>query len=287
MTDVNLNAPGERKRIAREILDDIEAYAQATYDDGHRNHLGASVIGEDCTRKLWSTFRWLKHEVHIGRMQRLFQRGHLEEPRFIEYLRGIGFQVWEVAENGSQHRIKACSGHFGGSLDGINKPPVKYGLNEPLLCEFKTSGTGKGFEYLLEHGVKLGKPQHYDQMCIYGKHYGFRNALYMCVNKNDDTLHIEIVSLDWNRAVELEKKAEQIIFTPYAPAKISTSPAYIKCKSCHFKPICHEGETPEKNCRSCTSAVPVADGQWHCARFNNVIPQEFIPKGCAQWVTIL
>lgn len=287
MQPVNLNDPGERKRIAREILADVEAYAQRTYDDGHRNHLGASLIGHECTRFLWATFRWLKHEIFSGRMQRLFRRGHLEEARFLEYLRGVGFQVWDVTENGEQHRVKACLGHFGGSLDGINRPPLKYRINEPLLCEFKTSATGRGFNDLCENGVKVAKPQHYSQMCVYGKHYGFRNALYMCVNKNDDSLHIEIVELDWNHGAELETKAGKIIQSPYAPAKISNSPAFIACKHCVYNGICHHGEQPERNCRSCKFAQPIADSKWLCTGYQQTIPPEVIKVGCPNWVSII
>ena len=284
---VDLNAPGMRKKLARDILDDIEIFAQQTYDEGPRWHLGASLIGQECIRKLWATYRWLKHERFEGRMQRLFNRGHREEAQFIFLLRGIGFQVWEVSEDGSQHRVKACRGHFGGSLDGINRPPPKYGIGEPLLCEFKTNATGAGFNDLCKLGVKVAKPVHYAQMCVYGKAYGFRNALYMCINKNDDSLHIEIVELDWNHADAMQAKAERIISSPYAPAKISETPAFVKCTNCHLKGICHHGEAPEKNCRSCTYATPADDGEWHCNVFNGLIPRHFVPNGCENWKSII
>lgn len=284
---VNLNTPGMRKKIAEDILRDIELYAQRTYDGGHRNHLGASLIGHDCARYLYLVFRHVHHKKHEGRMQRLFRRGHLEEARFLEYLRGIGFQVWDVAEDGSQHRIKACHGHFGGSLDGVNRPPLQYGIDEPLLCEFKTHKDDGEFANLLKKGVKLIIPKHYDQMCVYGKHYGFRNALYMSVNKNTDELHIEIVELDWNRAVELEVRASKIIFAQFPPAKIANTEAFHICKMCDMKDHCHNGAKAEKNCRSCRYAAAVQDGQWHCNRFNGVIPEDFIPKGCDAWSPVI
>lgn len=74
---------------------DIDAFAKNEYNDGHRSHLGASLIGEDCLMKLWFIFRWVQREDFSGRMLRLFQRGHREEQVFIEYLRGIGCTVIE------------------------------------------------------------------------------------------------------------------------------------------------------------------------------------------------
>ena len=58
-----------------------------------RRHLGASVIGEKCPRKIWYAFRRAKVVRHGGRLLRLFNRGHREEDRFIEYLTDIGAQV--------------------------------------------------------------------------------------------------------------------------------------------------------------------------------------------------
>lgn len=328
----DLSAPGVRKKIARDILDDIEAWATATFDEGPRWHLGASLIGEECIRKLWSTHRWLKHERHEPRMLRLFNRGHREEPAFIRMLRGIGFEVWEyqpeilhyhpesdsywigrtfdpgdglvmdvtneawhvetaklrnVVFKSEQNRVTACRGHFGGSLDGINRPPLKYGIGKPLLCEFKTNGTGAGFNDLCKYGVKHAKPVHYAQMCVYGEAYGFTDALYLNVNKNDDSLHVEIVELDFEHGRAMKAKAERIITSPYAPARISDTPAFTKCQRCHLRGICHEGEVPEKNCRSCTHAVPADNSEWHCNLFNGIIPRNFVKTGCDNWKSIV
>lgn len=287
MLPLNLNTPGVRDKIARDILSDIDAWAQRTYDDGHRNHLGASLIGHDCARYLYLVFRHVYHKVHEGRMQRLFRRGHLEEARFLEYLRAIGFQVWDVGQDGNQHRIKACHGHFGGALDGINRPPLQYGIDEPLLCEFKTHKDDGEFSDLFKKKVKVVIPKHYAQMCVYGRHYGFRNALYMCVNKNTDDIYIEIVELDWNHGLELEIKASKVIFSPFPPAKISNTEAFHICKICDFKNHCHNGAKAEKNCRSCRYAVPVDNGEWACNHYQRIIPKDFIKEGCNDWSPVI
>lgn len=291
-----LAAPGKRAELARAIMADIDAYCVEAYNDGHRKHLGASLIGHECSRYLWNVFRWLKAEAFSGRQLRLFQRGHLEEARFEEYLRGIGAEVvaFQPGAAGSidgkgeqQYRISAVFGHFGGSLDGQIKLPPKYGVDFGMLSEYKTKGTGRGFAELKEKGVKLTNLTHYSQMSMYGRAYGYKYALYMSVNKNDDDMHVEVVELDWKLGEQLERKAADIITAQNPPAKIAESPAYTKCKFCHFSGICHGGEPVEVNCRSCAAASPAEGGQWFCRVYGSIIPLDYVPKACDKHIPIV
>ena len=276
-----------RKFLSNKIEADIDAYCAEAYDGGHRNHLGASLIGHICSRYLFNNFRWVHHKKHSGRLQRLFNRGHREEARFIEWLKGIGFTVQDLNVDGKQYRVVSSMRHFGGSLDGQGMVPARYNVNAIMLYEFKTHGTGSGFEKLKKDGVKKTKPQHYGQMCVYGKNYGLRFALYCSINKNDDDLHIEVITLDWQLAEQLEAKATDIIFATIPPEKFAFSEAVFECKYCDYVGICHRGESAEKNCRSCINSVPIADGEWHCKLYNNTIPKDFIPKGCDKWIAIV
>lgn len=282
-TPLDLAAPGVAKALAERITKDIDDYCAVTYDGGHRTHLGASLIGHECARHSWYVFRWARREKFSGRMSRLFNRGHREEERFIEWLRGIGFQVWDLDPAGNQFRIAAVHGHFGGSLDGVNKAPMRYRIDEPMLCEFKTSGTGAGFTKLKEKGVAVAKPRHFAQMSSYGKFYGFRYALYICINKNDDDIYVEIVKLDWNLGEQLVRKAEEIILSKTPPTKLAQSEAYFVCKNCNFAGVCHRNEPLEKNCRSCVFARPVENAAWFCEHHGAVIPADFIKQGCAAY----
>lgn len=78
---------------ADEILGLIDTKIYNDQDTGFRNHLGASSIGNECLRALWYTFRWATRAKHKASLLRLFQRGHLEEDRFIGYLEDIGVEV--------------------------------------------------------------------------------------------------------------------------------------------------------------------------------------------------
>jgi hypothetical protein len=279
---LNLSDPADRKKLEDLLSEDVDQFCSTYYEQGHRNHLGASELGEECWRKLWYGFRWTKQEKFDGRMMRLFNVGHSAEPRFVTYLRGIGFEVKEFDENGKQFRISGAMGHYGGSLDGMCKAPAKYELSEDLvfLNEFKTNGTGAAFDKVEKEGVAKAKPRHYAQMSQYGYKMGLRFGLYLIENKNDSNLTFKIVELDWNLGAQLEKKAEQIIFAKEPPPRISENPAFFNCKFCHQVKICHNNARVDVNCRSCRHAEPIENSQWKCNNYGMVIPSDFIPKGC-------
>lgn len=295
----------ERSRIVALINADVEAFCKEEFADDPRTHLGASIIGHACAAYAWNTFRWLKQEDFEGQKLRLFNRGHLEEHRFVNWLRGIGFEVrefeqppqydWDginapyITKQGKQFRVVGVKGHFGGSLDTMVKAPARYGIDDPMLCEFKTHNN-KSFRKLKKDGVRSSKPEHYSQMCVYGRAYGFRFSLYCAVNKDTDELYFEIVELDWRHADDLVVKADRAIHARSQPPKISKTETFFVCKMCHFTPICHRNEVPEKNCRSCLWAEPVDDAKWHCTNpraINGELSKEQIATGCeTEWASI-
>lgn len=284
---LNLSSPVDREALAKLIQNDINEFCATHYESGHRKHLGASELGIECHRKLYYKFRWVKKEVFDGRKLRLFNVGHMAEPRFITYLRGIGFEVRELDENGKQFRISGAHGHYGGSLDGMCRAPAKYQISEDVVLslEFKTNGTGTAYNKVSEVDLYKAKPTHWAQMCQYGYKTGLKYGIYLIENKNDSDITIKVIELDWNLGAQLEHKAEQIIFSKEPPNRISDNPAYYECKGCHFTDICHGSEKPEKNCRSCRNAMPTEASSWTCSRFG-VIPEDFVPVGCNEWLEI-
>ena len=325
---LKLNAPGMLKSVSTRLLTDIDNYCVTTYDGGHRNHLGASLIGNECKRYLWFVFRWCLQEPTTGRKQRLFNRGHREEERFLEWLRGIGCEVSDVngvlhyhlesdsyfiedkfnaggglvsdvtnyehhrliaKERGielKQHRIIDCNGHFGGSLDGKGYLPKHYEIDEKVLFEFKTNGTGAGFDKLGKVGMQLAKDVHFAQTSVYGFKESLKYCVYCNINKNDDSLHLEVVELNHRLGEHMILKAEQIIFSQNAPPRLSDNPTFYKCGYCAMKGICHNNESIERNCRSCTYCIPMQNAEWHCAKFGQNVPKDYLKQGCPEWSKI-
>lgn len=238
-----------------------DAYRGA--DEGHRSHMGASLIGGKCARAIWYGFRWTTKKKFPGKTLRLFNRGHLEEARFIALLLMIGCQVYQQDENGKQFRISDAGGHFGGSGDGvvINCPDLPAGTAAVIEC--KTHGE-KSFTALVKAGVREAKPEHYVQMQVYMRKMSLPAALYMAVNKNTDELHLEIIHLDVDTADTFVQRGVELVFMDTAPRKLNSSPGYFECKWCDHRPVCHLGQAPDRNCRTCAYSRPAPDGTWQC-----------------------
>lgn len=274
-----------RDALASRIEKDIDQWCQAQYDDGPRSHLGASIIGHECERYIWFSFRWMYYQLFSGRMQRLFQRGHLEEYRIFQWLEGIGFKTKAVQLDGKQIRIVFAEGHGGGSTDGIGILPERYGSFQPILLEMKTQ-KDKKFNILQGSGVQKEKPMHYTQASVYGRRLGIHYCLYIAVNKEDDDLDVEVIELDWDLADAEINKAEKIINSHFPPPRISENPSFWKCKFCPAVGICHLGAPVMKNCRSCYFAEAMPDAQWKCHKWNAIIPPEAIMNGCDAWTQL-
>lgn len=292
---ISLNEPGLLPKLATRIAQDLDRHCVTIYDEGFRWHLGASIIGDECKRKLWYSFRWVAKKTDDGRMYRLFNRGHLEEPRHAEWLRGMGFTVWthdesQTKPDGTHPQLRIANrvrGHFGGSLDGIVAFPERYNIEGYALLSSKTSGTGAGFNSVRDKSLVLAKPEHYTQESVYGYAYGIEHVLYMCANKNDDDLAIKVEKLDFALAKNMEVKAESIIFSQTPPQRMSENPTHFKCKSlCEFKDICHYGKPAVKNCRSCVNCSPVDNAEFYCSKWDGIIPRSEVPNGCAEWISI-
>ena len=265
------------KISADDVKNMIDTACVGVYQDGFRNHLGASQIGDMCKKSSWLTFRWAKKPSHPGRLYRLFNRGHMEEGRVVMWLREAGFEVMPTDVHGNQFKSSAVSGHFGGSCDGfVMIDGVK------TLLEVKTSNDTL-FKDLVKKGVKTAKPEHYQQMQTYMYLMQVSRALYIAVNKNNDDLHVEFVDANTSVGTDILAKAERIISSIEPMPQVSTNPSYYKCKMCDYHGICHKGEPAAKNCRSCKNARAIQDGGWACDIYNKQIPTEFIPIGCNNW----
>lgn len=252
-----------------------------------RTYLGASIIGKECARALWYDFRWARREKFDGRMLRLFQTGHLAEPRFVQDLRDIGCEVLDCdPATGRQFAHADHSGHMGGHMDGKGRY-IPGGGQKWHVLEFKTH-SAKSFKELLAKGVALAKPQHYAQMQWYMGKEGLDRALYLAVNKDTEELYAERISFDFEYFTKLQAKAERIIFGTEPPAKIATDIHAFACKFCVHKDVCHADQVPELSCRTCvhSTAEREGNGRWSCAIApggrQSEIPVSFQRTGCGQ-----
>lgn len=249
------------------LMDD--AYRQG--DGGFRRHLGASLIGRDCARELQLKWRWATKKAIPPRLQRLFNRGHLEEARFLAMLELIpGVKIYSVTDDGGQYKWSDFGGHYGSALDGVATGIPDIPNGEPCYAEFKTSAD-KGFNETVKKGCMEAHYEHYVQMQQCMKYYGFKWSLYLMVNKNNDELHAEVIAYDPAIAERYSRRAGEIIFTTDALPRISNIDTYFKCKFCDERPVCHGTELPLVTCRSCAHWTPLPNGSFDCARNNEEV----------------
>jgi hypothetical protein len=240
----------------------IYAAYESDADDGHRAHLGASIIGKSCEQALWFDFRWVTKARHPGQLLRRFESGQLEEARLVANLRRAGASVLDVdPQTGRQFRVSDQAGHFGGSLDAL-VIRLRESPDQWHVAEFKTHNA-KSYKELIEKRLRLAKPQHFDQMQIYMHLNGAVWGIYVAVNKDTDDLYLERVRYDQAHALRLTERARRVIFAaePTLP-KVSQDPTWYECRFCDHHSVCHQTKPTAPvavNCRTCLYSSPVGE----------------------------
>lgn len=277
----------------KEHIMDVDDAFDSDEGDRFRSHMGISTSGDECARKLWYNWRWAEPSRFNGQMIRLFNRGHLEEARFVAMLRTIDVTVYQADGQGKQFRVSLAGGHYGSAIDGVGVglPEMP---TEPCLLEFKTHNE-KSFRKLAgeknssggwakpPQGVLKSKPEHYAQMQQYMEFFNLRWALYMAVNKNTDEIWAEYIEFKPPVAQYWRERSIKIIFQKTPPPRISNDSQYWKCEYCDKRDICHMDGKPDINCRTCANSEPTVDGKWYCRQYGIILTKEQQLSGCAEW----
>ena len=242
-----------------------------------RPHMGCSMLGHSCERWLWLSFRWAVIDKFPGRVLRLFRRGHMEEITIVKDLQAIGIDI--RATVASQSRVD-FGNHLSGSLDGIIHSGVPEARNTKHLAEFKTA-SDKKFKEFTKKGLEKANYQYYVQCQVYMRGAALTRALFLVVNKNDDSIYTERVRYDAAVADKYIKRGHRLVSSPRLPEPMSADPSWYECKWCAAYSLCHKGEgTTEVNCRTCAHSTPTEDSEWHCDRHSGAVPVQFQREGC-------
>lgn len=274
-SDVKPSGTGLKEAIDKAISDN--------YVNDMREHLGASIVGRQCMREIWYSWRWAKNKKPSPRMIRLFDRGHREEHRFEEWLKLVCEEFHEIdPETGKQFRVSDFHNYFGGSLDGIMVNPMNYVGR--YLSEFKTHSE-KSFLKVNAKGVKEAKPEHYTQMQLYLHYYpDLQGAFYFAICKNDDNLYIEYVERDESHAEEAIARTRAILSSREPPERFKGANEHqFYCKNfCDYSDICYKAVTPLVTCRSCDFCKTAKEG-FTCGKTMNVLDRESQIAACSEY----
>lgn len=244
----------------------------------HRTYYGASQLGKQCDREMFLNYRKAGDLMDVdamdvvdtevaGAKMRLFDRGHLEEDRFIQRIEPFFDKVWPVdPDSGKQWEVVNHEGMFKGHMDGkafnLTINGVKY--EGKFLLEFKTHGT-KSFDKLAgtkrpdktrPWGKKLKdvKADHYSQIQAYMFHDPeLVGCLYLGVYKDTDEWYVEFIERDTEWAVSELQRVADVVWAKSVPKRMpKASATHFYCMHfCDYAEACFGMKSVRKTCRTC------------------------------------
>lgn len=251
-------------------------------------YLGASTIGESCERKIWLAWRMAVVEKFTAMQLYRFEDGyHVENVIASRLGRVSGLTLRTIDPvTGYQFSLVTASGHLRGRVDGritgLLQAPETEHIWEAKACDEKKVALLEKAK--AEHGekeaLKAWDMTYYAQAVLYM--YGFGLTRHYLTCSTPGARHTVSVRTNANNnfAKSLIEKAERIKNAPNLPTGISDNPAWWQCKSCTFYALCHEKKVAAVNCRTCLHSTPTDGGEWHCAKYEQIIPSNYQAVGC-------
>lgn len=270
----------------------MDTEMEIAMNDMPRGHLGASMIGDPCMRKLWYSFRWTVTPAFEASTLSRFDDGHRSEAIMADRLRLVReIELHTEDAEGKQFGFKDCGGHFAGSADGMIRGLLQ-APKTPHIWEHKCVNEKKWAQLnklKLEHGEKQALLHwdaiYYAQAQVYMHYFGMtRHYLTVATPGTRDVTSCR-TNYDASAAMSYVAKAEQIIASDVPPTRLTERKDDFRCKWCTFKEQCHYGAIVAENCRTCKYSLPV-DGGWHCTQQNLPIGKETQYLGCGEFQPI-
>lgn len=208
-----------------------------------RTYLGASRIGEDCSRRLVYEYTQTPPDpdkAFSGQTLRIFAAGHQFEELSIRWLRAAGFELLSQRRDGGQFGFETAGGRIKGHIDGVIVAGPDIGLTWPALFEHKAL-KARSWSDVVKRGVALSKPVYYAQLQLYMAYMAFDVALLTCLNKDTQELYHERVAFVPHIAQGLSDKAVAILRAAEAhdlPPRIAAKPDFHICRFCPFHATC-------------------------------------------------
>ena len=228
-----------------EILDQKmqERYAHQE----QRNYLGASMLGDECLRKV--QLQYLGHKSPVSAQTlRTFDIGHCLEDLVAEWLRIAGFELKTRNEDGEQFGFSIAEGrlqgHVDGIISGIPEELKESGLRPQTLWENKSLNS-KSWNDTAKRGLLITKPLYFAQIQLYMAYLNLKQCLFTALNKDTSELYFELIPFDSEAAQRYSDRAVQIIKASESNELlpcISSDPAFFRCKMCGFKDVCRQNE---------------------------------------------
>jgi hypothetical protein len=238
-----------RANLSNDLLNTVintcveRACARKHADDQARGYLGASLIGDECLRKI--QFEWtVTGKALSARVRSIFARGHFFEAESRQLLADAGFAFAPPEVLG----FVAAGGMIAGHADGIiiNAPAVSgLYLATPALWEHKALNA-RNFRSVERDGLTKVFPRYGAQVALYQNFLDVLNPALVTITCADTCQRLYFtVPFDARRAQEASDRAVQVIEATRAGEllpRLDPSLEDFRCKMCSHRERCERYE---------------------------------------------
>jgi len=218
----------------------------ASQKEKKRGYLGASLIGSNCPRFIWYTYKGIDGRPTGAETLFAFEDGHRTESLTIERLRRVpGIEIWDKDDSGVQYGFSDFNGkfrgHFDGVIRGIYQAPKTAHILEIKCCAEKkfnefVSAVAK---YGEKGALKQWNESYYVQAQLY-MHYSNLTRHYLVVAKAGGRGYFSCrTEYEKETALQYIERAEKIINAKEPPHRINEKRDYYLCRWCPFSEVCH------------------------------------------------
>lgn len=194
-----------------------------------RNYIGASLIGDECSRKIWYEYKGYEGEPHSPLLLRTFAIGKRLEGLVLDLIKESGLNV--INDDGTGSCMDSELPYFRGTYDALLFKPR-------AILEIKTA-KDSSFKLFVKKGLKKWSPRYYSQLQAYMGMSEIYESYIVVINKDTSEIMDEHVLFDEPHYLGLRQKAALIAGASIPLPRISNSPLWFQCKQCQFNKICH------------------------------------------------
>lgn len=242
------------------IIQDINNAITRSQSRYKRFYLGASSIGNSCTRALQYSFRHCVESDFDALSLKRFEDGHYSESVYIKRIKDAGYNL-QHEENGKQYGFTSHGGWFRGHRDGMFFDLPTLGN---AIWEHKSSAKWDKLEKLVDKdeatALKKWNETYYAQAQNYMGHEGVQWHITTAASEGSRKETICLTEFNKDDFQSIQDKATRIIASDRLEPRIGRDATYFECRWCDASAVCWERKLPKPNCRNCSEIRFDMDG---------------------------
>lgn len=203
--------------------------------DEKRHYIGASSIGNKCSRAIWYGYRGAESQQPSPSLKTTFDIGKRLEGMLLDYMEQAGLNIVRPCED---NKFLFCRDHMVPTFQGHCDALLLLPKEAPVVVEIKTANTAS-FSQFKNKGLIAWRESYYAQLQAYLGMFGYNRGVLLAIDKNTSELHHEWVIYDDIYYHQLRNKALDIFNAVEPPEKLNRNPIFYVCNSCQYRRTCH------------------------------------------------